>query len=122
TENHKYIDFFLHHTIEEHEHRRTVTPAIVLEVAFNNIQKSGRHASGYALRFPRIVRVRRDKAAPEIDTLETVAKLFARHTARPEEVRLRLDVGSLENLPCDGTRSNSLAPEPRIEADYVPRL
>jgi DNA ligase 1 len=76
----------LQHTIEDHGHRRTVTPAIVLEVAFNNIQKSGRHESGYALRFPRIVRVRRDKAAPEIDTLETVAKLFARQTVRPEEV------------------------------------
>ncbi len=82
----EYTDFFLQHTIEDHGHRRTVTPAIVLEVAFNNIQKSGRHESGYALRFPRIVRVRRDKAAPEIDTLETVAKLFARQTVRPEEV------------------------------------
>jgi DNA ligase-1 len=58
-----------------------VQPTIVLEVAFNNIQKSNRHESGYALRFPRIVRIRTDKQAAEIDTLETVAKLFAQQTA-----------------------------------------
>lgn len=82
----EYTDFFLQHTIEDHGHRRTVTPAIVLEVAFNNIQRSGRHESGYALRFPRIIRIRKDKAASEIDTLETVAKLFARQAVRPEGV------------------------------------
>ena len=80
----EYTDFFLQHTIEDHGHRRTVTPTIVLEVAFNNIQKSRRHESGYALRFPRIIRIREDKAASEIDTLETVAKLFARQTVRSE--------------------------------------
>lgn len=80
----EYTDFFLKHTIEDHGHRRTVVPVIVLEVAFNNIQKSRRHESGYALRFPRIVRIRKDKAASEIDTLETVAKLFARQTVRSE--------------------------------------
>jgi len=53
-------------------------------VAFNNIQKSSRHESGYALRFPRIVRIRTDKAVAEIDTLENVAELFARQTASPE--------------------------------------
>jgi DNA ligase 1 len=50
-----------------------------LEVAFNGIQKSDRHASGYALRFPRIVRIRTDKTPSEIDTLETVEKLYNRH-------------------------------------------
>jgi DNA ligase-1 len=77
-------DFFLRHTIEDHGYRRTVEPKIVLEVAFNNIQKSRRHDSGYALRFPRIVRIRTDKAVSEIDTLENVAKLFARQTVAPE--------------------------------------
>lgn len=81
----EYTDFFLQHTIEDHGHRLTVTPAIVLEVAFNNIQKSRRHESGYALRFPRIVRIRKDKPVSEIDTLETVARLFARQTVRWEE-------------------------------------
>jgi len=47
-------------------------------VAFNNIQKSLRHDSGYALRFPRIVRIRPDKSARDIDTLQTVEKLFTK--------------------------------------------
>jgi len=81
----EYTGFFLKHTIEDHGHRRTVEPLIVLEVAFNNIQKSGRHDSGYALRFPRIVRIRGDKSVSEIDTVETVAKLFARQATGPEE-------------------------------------
>jgi DNA ligase-1 len=68
----------LRHVIEDRGYQRTVEPLVVLEVAFNNIQKSSRHASGYALRFPRIVRIRRDKPVAEIDTVETVAELFAR--------------------------------------------
>ena len=40
---------------------RTVEPLMVLEVAFNNIMRSGRHASGFAMRFPRILRIRTDK-------------------------------------------------------------
>jgi DNA ligase 1 len=78
----EYTEYFLKHTIEDHGYRRTVEPKIVLEVAFNNIQKSSRHESGYALRFPRIVRIRTDKPVEEIDTLETVAQLFARQTSR----------------------------------------
>jgi DNA ligase-1 len=74
----EYTDFFLRHTIRDHGHLRAVEPLVVLEVAFNNIQKSSRHASGYALRFPRIVRIRRDKPVSEIDTVETVAELFSR--------------------------------------------
>jgi DNA ligase-1 len=81
----EYTDLFLQHTIEDQGHRRTVKPKIVLEVAFNNIQKSNRHESGYALRFPRIVRIRTDKSVSEIDTLETVAKLFARQMSKPKE-------------------------------------
>jgi ATP-dependent DNA ligase I len=80
----EYTDFFLRHTIEDHGHVRTVEPLVVLEVAFNNIQKSSRHNSGYALRFPRIVRIRTDKVPSEIDTLETVSKLFASQTPNPE--------------------------------------
>jgi DNA ligase 1 len=80
----EHTDFFLRHTIEDHGYRRTVEPKIVLEVAFNNIQKSSRHESGYALRFPRIVRIRNDKAASEIDTLENVARLFVRQAASGE--------------------------------------
>jgi DNA ligase-1 len=81
----EYTDFFKKHTIEDHGRQRSVEPLVVLEVAFNNIQKSARHNSGYALRFPRIVRIRTDKAVLEIDTLENVAKLFARQSAAPDE-------------------------------------
>lgn len=53
-----------------------VRPEIVLEVAFDGVQRSDRHDSGYALRFPRIARVRDDKQADEIDTLDAVARIF----------------------------------------------
>src|SRR3981081_2561770 len=56
---------FLAITIEDHGHVRLVKPEVVLEVAFDSIQHSGRHLSGYALRFPRIVRSRDDKPAHE---------------------------------------------------------
>ena len=52
-----------------------VTPEVVLEVTFDYVQESKRHKAGYALRFPRIVRVRRDKPVAEIDTLDTVRRL-----------------------------------------------
>jgi DNA ligase-1 len=78
----EYTEYFLHHTTEDQGYRRMVEPKIVLEVAFNNIQKSSRHESGYALRFPRILRIRKDKQAREIDTIERVQKLFARQTVQ----------------------------------------
>ncbi len=53
-----------------------VRPEIVLEVAFDGIQRSDRHSSGYALRFPRIARIRDDKRADEADTVETVQRLY----------------------------------------------
>jgi DNA ligase-1 len=74
----EYTEYFLRHTLEDQGYRRIVEPNVVLEVAFNNIQKSARHGSGYALRFPRIVRLRPDKLVADIDTLQSVARLFAR--------------------------------------------
>ena len=70
-------DWFRAHTIQEFAHGRvrTVEPRIVLEVTFDRVQPSNRHKGGYALRFPRIVRLRPDKNVEEIDTLETVRKL-----------------------------------------------
>jgi DNA ligase 1 len=68
--------WFLAHTIEDQGFRRVVEPKIVLEVAFNNIMKSDRHNSGFALRFPRIVRLRPDKLAEEADTMERVKQIF----------------------------------------------
>ena len=72
-------EFFKQHTVQDYGRFRLVEPTVVLEVAFNGIQKSARHASGYALRFPRIVRIRNDKTVSEIDTLETVEKLYNQH-------------------------------------------
>jgi DNA ligase-1 len=55
--------------------RIEVEPSIIIEVAFDSIQKSDRHASGLALRFPRIKRIRHDKTVREIDTLATARRL-----------------------------------------------
>jgi len=74
-------EWFKAHTIDDQGFRRTVEPKIVLEVAFNNMMRSSRHESGYALRFPRILRLRTDKSADEIDTLETVKEIFARQAS-----------------------------------------
>ncbi|WP_420455726.1 ATP-dependent DNA ligase [Rubrivirga sp.] len=70
-------EWFEGHTLQTFAHGkvRTVVPEVVVEVAFDNVQVSKRHKSGYALRFPRIVRWRQDKPADEIDTLATVAAL-----------------------------------------------
>jgi DNA ligase-1 len=66
---------FLDHTLEDHGRYRTVVPDTVLEIAFDTIQPSNRHQSGFALRFPRILRIRTDKTPAEIDTLETCRRL-----------------------------------------------
>jgi ATP-dependent DNA ligase len=70
-------EWFREHTIQEFAHGRVrvVEPSVVLEVTFDRVQPSNRHKGGYALRFPRIVRLRPDKRVEEIDTLETVSKL-----------------------------------------------
>jgi DNA ligase 1 len=54
---------------------RQVTPSLVLEVAFDAVQASGRHKSGIAMRFPRVSRIRWDKPAEEADTVEGLRKL-----------------------------------------------
>jgi DNA ligase-1 len=72
--------WFLEHTVEDQGFRRVVEPKIVLEVAFNNMMQSGRHESGYALRFPRIVRLRPDKAAEEADMIERVREIYEKQT------------------------------------------
>jgi DNA ligase-1 len=53
-----------------------VEPAVVVEIAFDIIQRSELHASGFSLRFPRIVRLRPDKPASEADTLERVVEIY----------------------------------------------
>jgi DNA ligase-1 len=72
----KMTQWFLAHTVVDHGWVREVEPKIVLEVAFNAVMESDRHDSGYALRFPRIVRLRDDKSADEIDTVDRVREIF----------------------------------------------
>jgi DNA ligase-1 len=76
----KMTTWFLEHTIEDQGFRRVVEPKIVLEVAFNNMMRSDRHESGYALRFPRIVRLRPDKSAVDADTIQRVGEIFEQQT------------------------------------------
>jgi len=60
---------------------RSVTPKLVFELAFEAIQKSGRHKSGVAVRFPRILRWRDDKTIEEADSLETIHALLESYEA-----------------------------------------
>jgi|HubBroStandDraft_2_1064218.scaffolds.fasta_scaffold00917_6 DNA ligase-1 len=68
--------WFLEHTIEDQGFRLVVEPKIVVEVAFNNMMRSDRHESGFALRFPRIVRIRTDKPPEEADTIERAQDIY----------------------------------------------
>ena len=70
-------DWFKRHTLREFGHGRVriVEPTVVIEVTFDKVQPSSRHKSGYALRFPRILRLRPDKSTNDIDTLDTVRRL-----------------------------------------------
>ncbi len=77
--------WMMEHTLEDQGHFRTVEPLRILEVAFNNIMRSGRHASGFALRFPRILRIRTDKPLDEIDTLERVEEVYQSQVDKPIE-------------------------------------
>jgi DNA ligase-1 len=75
--------YFHEHTIEDFGGWRTVEPTVVLEVAFNNLMRSDRHASGFAMRFPRILRIRDDKPLEEIDTLARVEEIYNQQPDKP---------------------------------------
>jgi DNA ligase 1 len=68
--------WFVDHTVDDQGFRRVVEPKIVLEVAFNNMMQSDRHESGFALRFPRIVRLRPDKSAEDADTIARAKQIY----------------------------------------------
>ena len=78
-------EFLKAHTLEDFGHFRTVEPLIILEVAFNNVMRSYRHASGFALRFPRILRIRTDKPLEEIDSVARVEEIYQSQVDRPAE-------------------------------------
>jgi len=69
-------EIFLRIAIGEQGRVRRVEPKVVLEIACDTIQKSARHASGFALRFPRIKRIRWDKGPADADQLSRVVELF----------------------------------------------
>lgn len=70
-------EHFKQNTLVDRGRYREVKPDVVLEVAFNSIQPSTRHASGLALRFPRIKAIRRDKTIENIDSLAYAQQLAA---------------------------------------------
>jgi DNA ligase-1 len=78
-------EHFKQNTIADHGRYRTVKPDVVLEVAFNSIQPSTRHASGLALRFPRIKAIRRDKNVDSIDTLQYARDLAGQRGNSPTD-------------------------------------
>ena len=77
-------EWFREHTLKEYGRYRLVEPTVVVEVAFDVIMRSKRHGSGFALRFPRIVRLRDDKSPEEIDSLSTVEAIHDRLQGRVE--------------------------------------
>ena len=60
--------------VEEHGRKINVRPEIVVTVQYQNIQKSPTYSSGYALRFPRITRLREDRGVGDIATVEEIEK------------------------------------------------
>jgi DNA ligase-1 len=78
--------WFEAHTLARFGRYRQVEPTVVIEVAFDVIMRSRRHQSGFALRFPRIVRLRPDKSPDEIDSLTSVERLFEGLQSGPEHL------------------------------------
>ncbi|HEX9268829.1 MAG TPA: ATP-dependent DNA ligase [Candidatus Limnocylindria bacterium] len=78
-------EYFKANTVRDLGRTRIVVPDTVIEVAFDAIHRSDRHDSGYALRFPRIVRLRPDKPVSEIDTLATVRSIAEPDTGTDNE-------------------------------------
>lgn len=72
----EFTQHFLARTVEKHGRFHVVRPDTVVEIAFDRIQESARHSSGLAMRFPRIVRIRKDKTPAEIDTVESARRLL----------------------------------------------
>ena len=78
-------EHFQRTTIERYGSVHKVEPQIVLEIAFDRIQESKRHKSGYAMRFPRIARIRDDKSVDEISTIDEVRKIYEGQQKREKQ-------------------------------------
>jgi DNA ligase-1 len=74
-------DLFHKISLTPDDYYQAVPPQVVFEITFDRINRSSRHESGFALRFPRIKRIRWDKTPDEIDTLDTVEKLYNQYFA-----------------------------------------
>jgi DNA ligase-1 len=88
-----------------------VRPQVVMEIAFDQIQRSARHASGYALRFPRIKRIRWDKRPEDADRLARVQEIHASESntsrdAAPRETKVK---SASKRLP-----KAKVAPQPTL--------
>jgi DNA ligase-1 len=70
-------------TVEKFGPVRAAKPELVFELAFEGIQRSSRHRSGIAVRFPRMARWRTDKKAADADTLDTIRALLPEATTPP---------------------------------------
>jgi DNA ligase-1 len=66
--------------IKDNGYGIVVKPELILEISFDSIQKSDRHDSGFALRFPRIKNIRSDKNVTDIDTLQKVRRIYENQT------------------------------------------
>ena len=87
-------EWFRAHTVRDHGRVKVVEPAIVLEVAFDAVMRSDRHDSGYALRFPRIKRIREDKTPDDINTVDDVAQIYEHQGASRGGTSPRLGQGT----------------------------
>jgi DNA ligase-1 len=96
-------------TLEERDGQRFVEPSVVLEVAFDGLQPSKRHGSGFALRFPRIARIRSDKKPDDADTLATVRALFETQVASGH----REESAGAPTAPARASRGSRGVPEPK---------
>lgn len=102
-------------TGEERHGRLPVRPEIVLEVAFDGIQRSDRHASGYALRFPRIARIRDDKRASEVSGIADVRALYEAQLASGH----REDETAAGRQPARGGRKSGRKPDVRAKSKQL---
>jgi ATP-dependent DNA ligase len=78
-------EHFQRTTIERYGSVHKVQPEIVLEIAFDRIQESKRHKSGFAMRFPRIARIREDKTVDQISTIDEVRKIYEGQLKREKQ-------------------------------------
>ncbi|MBS2020492.1 MAG: hypothetical protein JST00_46980, partial [Deltaproteobacteria bacterium] len=104
---------------EEKRGRLPVRPEIVLEVAFDGLQRSERHSSGFALRFPRIARIRDDKTASEADTLDAVRALYdAQLASGHREDKIAADRAKEKPAKTRGRRSGR-RPDVRLKSKQL---